>query len=1327
MKIGFPVIVGESQEIVVFWLSANPLNNPGITIKNPHQGDSISITVSSFPSIYQRLVSDLVQSGLQVTLELDGSIGARSALFQNGQLHFSGDSGTLAFFVLNQLHSVLANTDDEARALISGRLCLKNGGQPQVFPLGPGFRNHTQKKAKYADSRGIHLWLHTADITADITDENRMLIRFDVYNDSPAWFLNSFRKKYGLDININDNTIADAEPNTPQKFTERDLFRRAIDPVAFEDLDRRLDEYFDPTHRPARVLLPIQNDALSEEHSPKVFAPLSEGTTELRHLLIIGPTGCGKTTLLHSLFLNGLHNRRGSVLYLGPTRALVEEVYETVTQELKLLLPSQSRSKVILSTGDYSKDDALIASGHFGLACMVNEKANVLFSADDADKLAKHLSIVIVDELHMLTDPSRGGLLDLLITSFSRSARTRFENGELPLQLVGVTTEALSEQLLKTDTFWLDPDDRLTMPCVLQATKRPVAVSHSVAIIYEKYPLQAPYWAFKKFINFEFDLDRAQSDDDLCKLLPRFNARGDEIKHYENREIGDGMRRFDNQLLELVLSKRQGHRTLIVSVKSVDKTENFANGLSNRIGDDVSVEPVSTEFLTALRVSGLSHSRLTDMETWANAGIYVHNGQLPRRLRNTVAQVFRQKLDDNSRRKILITTETLTYGVNLSASCIILTTLEMSRDDPADPFAIPIDRPLDRNKYHNLLGRAGRLGFETGDPVEAIVCIGLSEFSKPAQRLGFLRDYYGKEPPSRLLSAIALPSDLSVIRRNKETQEFVEKQPFNLERCSFPLLRTVLDASRKTGNSKSAEDIITFVRDTIGYQSASDHDRQKIETLCRLTLERAAEFNEGEIKVLDDIGGYYTLLPAGAALIDTGTSLHSVSPVASWMLLLHKRGLTQTRVEVLIPGFLCAPDFTKIAGELIPEARYADQFSNEELDKLTEDAIADLGQEWNLIDASTQKALKEAMMEFMDSPRLATVFREQSNRFLARISIIKLFSITLKWLRGSSNEEMLVVAKRNMEERQRKEWGSKYAERLESLCRMCYRFFQNARGYLTEEQSRQLPKLALRLKHGLPFDALPYLNALSMEGVLPREAVVKLYNAVPCPFELLRDDPDFDRRVKSVLDDIPEANVKNVREVKMIVRKAYQNGLQSFLDTINQGDAASFVERAKEALTTTGVDQQFALDWNPMRLLKCPLSERTDRNLRVIPKSGALAIEQRYGMAQINFTVDDPHPRPNTIRLVGWHSAHSNAYWTATPCGYTLLVSLLLRELVDIELLHDLMARNDHAQIDVTWVSDHLLGGEDISNLRNFREFLLAFVEPTPRQPGTGATGRHQP
>ena len=941
---------------------------------------------------------------------------------------------------------------------------------------------------------------------------------------------------------------------------------------------------------------------------------------------------------------------------------------------------------------------------------MVNEKANVLFSADDADKLAKHLSVVIIDELHMLSDPSRGGLLDLLITSFSRSARTRFENREVPLQLVGVTTEALSERLSATDTFWLDPDEESTKPCVLQATERPISVWHSVAIIYEKNPLHEPYWALKKFIEFKSDLDRAQSDNDLRELIRRFNAHGDEIKHFESREIGDGMRRFDNQLLELVLSKRQDHRTLIVSVKSVDKTEDFANALCKRIKDNVSTESVSEEFLAALRVSGLSHSRIADMETWANVGIYVHNGQLPRRLRGAVAQVFRQKLNANSRRKILITTETLTYGVNLSASCVILTTLEMSRDNPADPFAIPIDRPLDPNNYHNLLGRAGRLGFETDDPAEAIVCIGLSEFSQPVHRLGFLQDYYGQKPPPRLLSSIVLPSDLSRIRLNKKTQEFVEKGSFDLEDCSFPLLRTVLDASRKTGNSKSADSIIGFVQDTIGYQSGSESDQQKIDALCKLTLEKAAQFNEGEIKVLDGVGGYYTLQAAGAALIDTGTSLHAVSPVASWMQHLHKRGLTQTRVEVLIPGFLCVPDFTKISGELIPEARYTDQVSNEVLDKWTDAAIADLEQEWNLVDASTQRALKTALMDFMESPKLTTVFREQSNRFLARISIIKLLSITLKWLRGSSNEEMLSVAKRNMEERQRKEWGSKYAERLENLCRMCYRFFQNASGYLTDEQSRQLPKLALRLKHGLPFEALPYLNALSMEGVLPREAVVKLYEAAPRPFALLRDDTDLDNRVKPVLDGIPDANVKEVGEVKRIVREAYQNGLNSFLDNISQGDAESFVEHAREALTAS-IDLQFAPEWNPKRLLDCPLSERSDRNLRAISKPGALAIEQRNGTAQINFTVDEP--RPNEIRLVGWHPDRSNGYWTATPCGYTLLVSLLLTNLVDVKVAYDLIAKKDPSQIDVNWVSDHLLGGEDIANLRNFREFLLAFVEPT--------------
>ena len=1301
MKIGFPVIVAESHAIVVVWLSATPSADPGFTLENTHKGSRVSIEESAFPSIYRDLMSDLIRSELRVTLRLDGTIDDRTVLFDGDQLHFSGDSGTLAFYVLNQLHRSLASADETPKVLISGRLSLGPGKQPKVQPLGPESGADTRKKAEFAVSADIPLWLHKDDIT----DPATALIAFDAHNGSPDWFLNDFIEKYGLSIN---DTGTSAVTDASHQPTERDLFHRAIDPHAVDDRDGLLNDYFDPTLRPARKLLPIQNDALSGANAPKVFAPLNGRPDALRHLLISGPTGCGKTTLLQSLILNGLHNRRGGVLYLGPTRALVEEVYETVTRELGPLLPTQMRSRVVLSTGDYSKDDALISSGRFGLACMVNEKANVLFSGDDADKLAKQLSIVIIDELHMLSDPSRGGLLDLLITSFSSYARTRFENRELPLQLVGVTTEALSERLAEIETFWLDPDDYESKPCVLRTTERPIAVWHTVAIIYEKNPLHEPFWALKKFIEFKSDLDRAQSDEALGELARRFNPHGDEIKQYTSRDVGDGLRRFDNQLLELVLRKRNEHRTLIVSVKSVDKTEDFANALRRRISDDVTTEPVSDEFLAALRVSGLSHSRIADMEEWAKLGIYIHNGQLPRRLRGAVAQVFRQKLDAKSRRKVLLTTETLTYGVNLSASCVILTTLDMSRDDPADPFATPTDRPLDPNNYHNLLGRAGRLGFETSDLAEAIVCIGLSEFSQPKHRLGFLKDYYGQQNSPRFLSSIVLPSDLKRIRLNKKAKD--ERGSFDLEDCSFPLLRTVLDASRKTGYAKPADRIIEFVQETIGYQSASEMDQLKIDALCKLTLEKAAQFNEGEIKVLDDVGGYYTLQAAGAALIDTGTSLHAVSPVASWMQHLHKRGLTQTRVEVLIPGFLCAPDFTKIAGELIPEARYSDQVSNVVLSNWTDAVITDLAEEWKLIDASTQDLLTTALLEFMESPKLTTVFREQSNRFLARISIIKLLSITLKWLRGSKNEEMLAIANRNMEGRQSKEWGTKYAERLENLCRMCYRFFQNASGYLTDEQSRQLPRLALRLKHGVPFDAIPYLNALSMEGVLPREAVVKLYEAAPRPFSLLRDDTDLDKRVKTVLDSIPEANVKEVVDVKRIVREAYQNGLNSFLDNINRGDATAFVEQAREALTA-GIDRQFEPGWNPQRLLDCPLHERTDRNLRATSRFGALAIEQRHGTSQITFVVDDP--RPNAIQLVGWHPVPSNGYWTATPCGYTLLVSLLLQNLVDVEIVHDLIANKNPSQIDVNWVSDHLLGGEHIANLRNFREFLLAFVEPS--------------
>ena len=216
MKIGFPVIVRESQEIVVVWLSATPSIDPGVTIRNTHQGDSISIAVSAFPAIYKDRVLDLLRSGLRVTLQLDGPVDARSVLFRNDQLHFGGDSGTLAFFVLNQLYSSLG-ADETTKALLSGRACLEDVRAPRVYPLGSASRDDTQKKAEFAASRGIPLWLHKDDI--DIVEGSQMLIPFDAHKGSPTWLLGDFRAKYGL-----DNTIAAPRVKTPQKLTERNLF-----------------------------------------------------------------------------------------------------------------------------------------------------------------------------------------------------------------------------------------------------------------------------------------------------------------------------------------------------------------------------------------------------------------------------------------------------------------------------------------------------------------------------------------------------------------------------------------------------------------------------------------------------------------------------------------------------------------------------------------------------------------------------------------------------------------------------------------------------------------------------------------------------------------------------------------------------------------------------------------------------------------------------------------------------------------------------------------------------------------------------------------------
>ncbi len=149
-------------------------------------------------------------------------------------------------------------------------------------------------------------------------------------------------------------------------------------------------------------LLPLQASAVTKHNlmtgeSLIISAPTSSGKTF-----------CGEMAAVASLF------RRKKVVYLVPLKAVAEEKYSDFLEKYGGL-----GIKVAISTRDRQEDDRDLEKGNFDLAIMIYEKFNQLL-IKNLDILGL-INLVVVDELQMVGDPSRGPLLELALTKIKSS------------------------------------------------------------------------------------------------------------------------------------------------------------------------------------------------------------------------------------------------------------------------------------------------------------------------------------------------------------------------------------------------------------------------------------------------------------------------------------------------------------------------------------------------------------------------------------------------------------------------------------------------------------------------------------------------------------------------------------------------------------------------------------------------------------------------------------------------------------------------------------------------------------------------------------------
>lgn len=152
-------------------------------------------------------------------------------------------------------------------------------------------------------------------------------------------------------------------------------------------------------------------DILKEHDISELYPPQAEAlpyVLKRENMVLSIPTASGKSLVAYLAIVHRLINEGGKALYVVPLKALAREKYEELQLFEKLGL------KVGISTGDLDDSDPRLT--RFDIIVCTSEKA---------DSLLRHrvtwmdkIKVLVIDEIHLIHDPSRGPTLEVIISHF---------------------------------------------------------------------------------------------------------------------------------------------------------------------------------------------------------------------------------------------------------------------------------------------------------------------------------------------------------------------------------------------------------------------------------------------------------------------------------------------------------------------------------------------------------------------------------------------------------------------------------------------------------------------------------------------------------------------------------------------------------------------------------------------------------------------------------------------------------------------------------------------------------------------------------------------
>ena len=343
------------------------------------------------------------------------------------------------------------------------------------------------------------------------------------------------------------------------------------------------------------------------------------GLLEGKSLLISSPTSSGKTFCGEMAAAAHLSVGR-KVVYLVPLKAVAEEKYRDFLNKYARL-----GIKVLISTADHPESDYDLEKGKFDLALLVYEKFNQLLVKNL--NLMHTVSLVVVDELQLIFDPSRGPVLERAL------AKLRLFSEKL--QVIGLSSVLDNAELLAD---WLG--------CQLLVQKqRPVELFQGV----------------------------------LWNGVYRFRGHNSGQEGEERLEWKDNLEPLETLFSNLEQLLSQGEQTLVF-LKSKAEVESAALLFAERVKLSQAVQA-----LQQLSESEPTSGRNKLLQTLSSA-VAFHNADLTHTERKLVEDFYLA-----GEIRVIFCTTTLSLGVNLPAKTVFLEPLKYQNGASQAAVLLPLE------------------------------------------------------------------------------------------------------------------------------------------------------------------------------------------------------------------------------------------------------------------------------------------------------------------------------------------------------------------------------------------------------------------------------------------------------------------------------------------------------------------------------------------------------------------------------------------------------------------------------------------------------------